>query len=188
VSDQADHPSERLPEEPDRSGSEGDPHDPSVRWLAGYVYGTIATMVAIAGLTFENTPAALTSAGVVIVGAVAIWFAHALSALVTMHSWRRLELTRAEVFHELRGSWSIVSAAIPATIIFILADDKVWSVKHAFAIADVVGVLALAVVGIGTAGSPDLPVGRRIFYILALVLVGVLIVVLESLVHLLHLL
>jgi hypothetical protein len=189
VTDRPDHPSdqqpESQPEQSDRSGSEADSHDPSVRWLAGYVYGTISTLVAIAGLTFETNPAALTTAGVVIVGAVAIWLAHALSGLVTMHSWRRLELTWADVADELRGSWSVVSAAIPATIIFILAEEKVWSVRHAFAIAEVVGVLALAVVGIGTAGGPDHPAGRRFLYILALVMVGVFIVLLESVVHLL---
>ena len=156
-----------------------------MRWLSGYVYGTISTLVAIAGLTFENTPGALTAAGVVIVGAVAIWLAHALSALVTMHSWRRLVMTWADVADELRGSWSIISAAIPAIIIFVLADQGVWSVRHAFVIAEVVGVLALAVVGIGTAGGPDRPAGRRIFYIFALVLVGVFIVVLEAVVHVL---
>jgi len=61
-------------------------HDQSVAWLADYVYGTIATLVAIAGLTFETNPGALTTAGVVVVGAVAIWLAHALSQLITRRS------------------------------------------------------------------------------------------------------
>ena len=63
-------------------------------WLADYVYGTISTLVAIAGLTFETNPGALTTAGVVVVGAVAIWLAHTLSRLVTMRSWRHLTLSR----------------------------------------------------------------------------------------------
>ena len=53
------HPVEPLPVE----------HPAAVHWLADYVYGTIATLVAIAGLTFETNPGELSTAGVVIVGA-----------------------------------------------------------------------------------------------------------------------
>ncbi len=174
---------------PDGSGADppevGPHHDRSVVWLADYVYGTIATLVAIAGLTFENSPHALTTAGVVVVGAVAIWFAHALSQLVIRRSWQDLELKRADVRRELQSSWTIVMAAIPGCLIFILAGAGLFTVKTAFTVAEVVGVLALAVVGYGTAGGRGRPVGRRILYIGGLVLVGVLIVLLELLVHLL---
>ena len=40
-------------------------------------------------------------------------------------------------------------------------------------LTDVVGVLALAVVGIGTAGGNDRPLSRRFLYVLSLVVVGV---------------
>jgi hypothetical protein len=46
----------------------------------------------------------LTTAGVVVVGAVAIWLAHALSQLVTVRAWKELQLTPADVGRELRGS------------------------------------------------------------------------------------
>jgi hypothetical protein len=160
--------------------------DRSVVWLADYVYGTISTLVTVAGLTFETHPEALTTAGVVVVGAVAIWFAHVLSQLVILRAWQDLELRRVDVGAELRGSWTIVAAAIPATIIFILAGVGVWEIKPtAFTLAEIVGVLALAVVGFGTAGGRGRPLGRRLLYVGGLVLVGVLIVGLELLVHLL---
>jgi hypothetical protein len=165
------------------AGGDDERHDRSVVWLADYVYGTISTLVAIAGLTFEKNPGALTTAGVVVVGAVAIWLAHALSQLVILRSWQSLELRLADVWGVLRGSWSIVSAAIPATIIFVLAGLHFWTVRRAFALADVVGVLALAVIGAATAGSRDRPLPRRIVYVGGMVLVGVLIVLLEALVH-----
>ncbi len=169
-----------------RTGPAGPPADSgSVAWLADYIYGTISTLVAIAGLTFENNPDALTTAGVVVVGAVAIWLAHSLSQLVTTRSWQRLELQKADVVRELRGSWSIVSAALPATLVIILAGLHLWTVKTAFTLAEVVGVLALAVVGIGTAGSRDRRLVKRAAYVLGLVLVGASIVGLELLVHLL---
>lgn len=166
-------------------GSSGSSNS-SVRWLADYVYGTISTLVAIAGLTWENNPGALTTAGVVVIGAVAIWFAHALSRIVTMQSWQHLTLKRSDVTSQLRGSWSIVTAAIPATVVFILAGLHLWVVKPtAFTIAEIVGVLSLAVVAVGTTGGRGLSVLRRTVYVVALVSVGVMIVLLELLVHLL---
>jgi VIT1/CCC1 family predicted Fe2+/Mn2+ transporter len=117
------------------------------------------------------------------VGAVAIWFAHALSGLVVLPSWQNLDLRAADVRTELRNSWSILFAAIPATFIFILAGVHLFEVRTAFIVADVVGVLALAVVGIGTAGNRDRPLRRRLLYTGGMVSVGVLIVLLESAVH-----
>ncbi len=156
-----------------------------MQWLADYVYGTISTLVAIAGLTFETNPGALTTAGVVVVGAVAIWLAHTLSRVVILHSWQSLELRAADVVHDLRGSWSIVSAAIPATLIFTLAGIHLWSVRVAFALAEIIGVLALAVVGIGTTGGGGRSLLRRILYVAGMVSVGITIVIFELLVHLL---
>jgi hypothetical protein len=160
-------------------------HPAAVHWLADDVYGTIATLVAIAGLTFESNPGELTTAAVVIIGAFAIWMAHILSRLVSKRSGGHMQLTVADVTAEARSSWSIVTAAIPATVIFVLAGAHLWTMHTAFVLADVVGVLALAVVGIGTAGGNDRPVARRIGYVCALVLVGIAIVLLEAGVHLL---
>lgn len=160
-------------------------HRGAVHWLADYVYGTIATLVAVAGLTFESHPGELTSAGVVIVSAVAIWFAHTFSRLVTKRSWQHLEVRPGDVWRELRSSWSIAAAAVPATVIFVLAGAHVWSIRTAFAIAEGVGVLSLAIVGIGTVGGRDRPLVRRIAYVVGLVAVGVVIVLLEAATHLL---
>lgn len=170
---------------PDHPEEDAVRHEHSVRWLADYVYGTISTLVAIAGLTFESHPGALTTAGVVVVGAVAIWLAHGLSQLVTMRSWQHLELNLTDIANELRGSWAIVSAAIPASVVFVLAGVGLLTVKRAFSVAEIVGVLALAVVGVGTSGGSQRRLGRRILYVGGLVLVGVLIVLLELVVHLL---
>jgi hypothetical protein len=160
-------------------------HPGAVHWLADYVYGTIATLVAIAGLTFETNPGELTTASVVIIGAFAIWMAHILSRLVSKRSAGRRGITVADIVAEARDSWSIVTAAIPATVIFVLAGAHLWSMHTAFVLADVVGVLALAVVGIGTAGGNDRPLSRRIAYVSSLVVVGIAIVLLEAGVHLL---
>jgi hypothetical protein len=156
----------------------------SIEGAADYVYGTISTLVALAGLTFETHPAALTTAGIVVVGAVAIWFAHALSGLITQRSWQHLDVRVADVRRELEGSWPIVSAALPTTLLFLLAGVHVLPIHAAFACSDAVGVLGLAAVGVATAGT-DRPVRRRLVYVGGLVSVGLTIVALESLVHLL---
>ncbi len=102
-----------------------------------------------------------------------------------MRSQGHINLRPSDVWGELRHSWSIVTAAIPATIIFVLAGMGLWSIHVAFVLADVVGVGALLVVGIGTAGGTERPLTRRIGYVSMVVLVGVAIVLLESGVHLL---
>ena len=96
-----------------------------------------------------------------------------------------LELRFADVAKDARNSWSIVTAAIPATIVFLLAAAHLLTAYAAFLLADIIGVLSLAVVGIGTAGGKDRPLSRRIFYVLSLIAVGVSIVLLEAGVHLL---
>ncbi len=178
-------PGDAVPDAEGASSTDGDGHhDRSVEGLANYVYGTISTLVAIGGLTFETHPRALTTAGVVVAGAVAIWLAHGVSQLVVLPSWQNLQLRSHDVRRVLQGSWTIVTAAIPATVIFILAGVGLWTVRTAFVLAEIVGVLALAVVGFGTAGGRGGPVRRRLLYIGMLVLVGVLIVLLDLAVHL----
>jgi hypothetical protein len=104
---------------------------------------------------------------------------------VSKRAQGHLQLTVSDVTTEARRSWSIVTAAIPATVIFILAGAHLWTIHTAFVLADIVGVGALAVVGIGTAGGSDRPLIRRIAYVLSLVVVGIAIVLLEAGVHLL---
>ncbi len=151
-------------------------------WFADYVYGTIATLVAILGLTFETHPDALTAGAVIIVGAIAIWLAHGLSLVVAVRSRRVDPMPLADIVAEFTSSWAIVSAAVPATVVMLLAEAGVYSTSTGLAIAQVVGVLALAAVGVATAGRHRPPV-RRIAYVALLTGVGVLIVLMEAGVH-----
>jgi hypothetical protein len=177
------HPPDASPPSPD--GAADEQHDRSVVWLADYVYGTISTLVAIAGLTYENKPDALINAGLVVAAAVAIWLAHGASRLVIHRTWQSLELHASDVRRVLQSSWTIVVAAVPGTFVFLLAGLHVWTVRAAFVLAEIVGVLALAVVGYGTTRGQGRRLGRRLLYIGGLVMVGVVIVLLELLVHLL---
>ena len=104
---------------------------------------------------------------------------------MSIRSTSHTELRIADVRAQLRSSWSIVMAAVPATIAFFLAALRAWTIGTAFVIADGVGVLALGVVGIRTAGGHDRPLHRRVGYQAGLVLVGVSIVLIEAGLHLL---
>ncbi len=154
-----------------------------VTWLAAYVYGTIATLVAIGGLAFEARLNAVSATGVIVVGAIAIWLAHAVSNLVARRAREGADLQRADVAAELRNSWPIVSAALPAAVVMILAALGAWTAETGLVIDEVIGVLALAGVGIATAGGARRSVGRRILYVTVLTAVGLAIVGLEVAVH-----
>jgi hypothetical protein len=155
----------------------------AVTWLAVYVYGTIATLVAIGGLTFEDHLNAVSATGVIIVGAIAIWLAHAVSNLVARRARLGGYLHTADVRAELRNSWPIVSAALPAAVVMVLAALGAWAADTGLVIDEVIGVLALAAVGIATAGGAQRSVGRRILYVTMLTAVGVAIVGLEVAAH-----
>ena len=75
-------------------------------WLAAYVYGTIATLVAIGGLAFQKHLNAVSATGVIVVGAVAIWLAHTVSNLVARRATTDgADLHAADVMAQLRSSW-----------------------------------------------------------------------------------
>ncbi len=156
----------------------------SLHWLADYVYGTVSSLVAVAGISFDPTIDVVTAVAIVLVGAVAIWWAHALSRLVNRRAQEHLELTPGDVGRELRGAISVVVAALPAAAVLALVGTGIWTMRTGLILANVLGVVSLLAVGIGTAGGSDRPLGRRVRYVVAVVLVGVVIVVLETAVHL----
>ncbi len=156
-----------------------------VEWSREYVYGTISTLVAISGLTFEKRPDSVSAGGIIIVGAFAIALAHAVSHLVV--DWSQQSearpFTLRTVAVQLRRSWPIVSAALPATVVLSISRSGLFSTTAALTIDQVVGVGALAVVGIMTAREPSHSFWRRAAYVVSLVTVGVLIVALEVVTH-----
>ncbi|HVX20514.1 MAG TPA: hypothetical protein VHB02_04135 [Acidimicrobiales bacterium] len=157
----------------------------SVEWAREYVYGTISTLVAIGGLTFEKNPDDLSVGWVIIVGALAIALAHAVSRLVVDWSKQneRYVFDHRLVVARVREAWPIVSAAFPATVVLVLAHVGLFSVGTALWVAAGVGVAALAVVGVVTASEPRHSLRRRVAYVVSLVAVGLFIVGLELLAH-----
>lgn len=157
------------------------PH--AVEWFRDYVYGTIATLVAIGGLTFEHRPDPLSTGGVIIVGAIAIWLAHSVSHLVAEWAGQEGPFTVRTVLEQLRRSSPIVSAALPATAVMALSWTGAWSPATALWIGEGVGVIALAGIGVLTAGGSQRTAGLRTLYVVMVVATGLLIVGLEVAAH-----
>jgi hypothetical protein len=155
----------------------------AVAWLAAYVYGTIATLVAIGGLAFEKHLNAVSATGVIVVGAIAIWLAHAVSNLVAQGPRDGADVRPSDVMAQLRSSWPIVSAALPAAVVMIIAAFGVWTASTGLVIDEVIGVVALAAVGIATAGGAQRSPARRVVYVASLTAVGLAIVGLEVAAH-----
>jgi hypothetical protein len=166
--------------EPDKAGRSS---SRAVEWYREYVYGTIATLVAIGALTFDRRPDQLTADAVIVVGAVAIWLAHTLSHLVADWALQEAPFSTGTVVARLRQSWPILAAALPAVAVLALSWSVDWTALSGLWIAEGVGVAALAVVGVLTAGDRRRSLTVRVAYVVALVTTGLVIVGLELLAH-----
>lgn len=170
--------------EPSKTGAPASPGEGrSAVWLAAYVYGVIVTLVSVVGLAVEHDPNGLSDAGIIIVGDIAIWLAHAISQLVGNQAERQRPVTMADLGSQLANSWPIVAAAIPASLVMILAGLGLWSNETGLKIATVLGVFALAVTGVLAARFSERTPLRRVGFVLIITVVGVLIVALEVWVH-----
>jgi len=116
---------------------------------AEYVYGTIGVMVAVAGLNAGAHDVRATNAVVVVlIGALATWFAHAFSHLVGERVKRQGPVPRERIVAAFATSWMIVVAAVPATVVMVLSGLGLWSVSTGLSLANGTAVVSLAVVGV----------------------------------------
>jgi hypothetical protein len=115
--------------------------------LSEFVYGTITGMVAISGLDPAHSSWSQ-AAEVIIVGAAAIWIAHAYSVLLGRRIASERRLTGKDLAHALRGSWPIVIAGVMLAVPTLLAAANISTLATALRISSLVGVVILALVGI----------------------------------------
>ena len=151
--------------------------------VAFVVYGTIAVLAAVGGLSLESgSLKALEAAEVVVIVAVAASLGHSMWRVVRARARRDVHTGRSRELHELLRSWPIVAAGLPEAVALLLALG-VWSVSTGLRVAQGVGVAVLLGAGLVTgrlAGETRL---RQIGYVLALPCVGLLIVALEVAAH-----
>jgi len=151
---------------------------------AEYVYGTIGVMVAVAGLNAGSHDVRAANAVIVIViGALATWFAHAFSQLVGERVKRQGPVPREKVLAAFSTSWMIVMAALPATAVTVLAALGAWSVSTSLSPANALAVASLAVVGVLVGRVSALSGWSRLRYVVILTVVGMAIVALEAGAH-----
>lgn len=156
----------------------------SANWLGDFVYGTIGTLAVVEGLTLDGSSLeGLEAVGAVLVGAISIWMAHGVSRLVAERAERGSALHLGDIVGEFRGTWPIIAAAFPATVVLVLAERHVLSVSLGLTVSSILGVAALTVAGISSARGPQRRLLHQVVYVATLTAAGAVIVVLEVAVH-----
>jgi hypothetical protein len=147
-----------------------------------FIYGTIATLIAIAA--FDTLGAEPLAAGAIVaVSAIATWWAHAYSTVLAARLETEEQITWAEVRAALREAWPIVTAAVPATLLAIGATQGYWSLRAAVVAADIVGIVIMALAGLAAARTAHVGRTATVVWIVVAAGIGAVIVIVESAVH-----
>ena len=151
-------------------------------WVEEFIYGTIVALIAMAG--FDTSGGQPVAAGaIIVVGAAATWVAHAYASLLGHRLAHGRPVTLDEVLRALRGAWPIMVAAVPATLAAAGASVGWWSLQSAIRVADLVGILVLAVAGFAAARVTHAGPAGVIAWTLATAGLGVAIILVEVAVH-----
>ena len=163
---------------PDESALQVDAHR-----LSEFVYGTITGMVAVAGLSGGKDISWWSAVSIVVMGAVAIWLAHAYSRLVTLRVTTQRRVAAHQIRETLTGSWPIVTAGALLSVPFFAAGGGLWSVETALLVSSLLGIAILGIVG-SIAGriSREKPL-QRLLIAAVYVGLGVFVVLVEFIVH-----
>jgi hypothetical protein len=151
--------------------------------LQEFVYGTITTLVVIVAMNGKQVPSAR-NAGVVVLGtALATWLAHTFSSIIGAHVREQRPTTRAEIAAAFRRSWRVVTAALPATVLLIMAGRGWMSVSTALYIGDILAVAALILVAIIAARRSGFNTAGTVLYALGATSIGLCITAIEVVIH-----
>jgi hypothetical protein len=164
--------------------------DRSVERAQAFIYGTITTLVAMAGLELVGEPTVGAVAAIVVASAVATWLAHSYATLIG----RGLIASGATVQSNLRtvaGSWGsamhasapILYAAIPALVGFALAAVGVWSLTTAIWIGNLAGIVVMGATSVAAARARHAAPLAQVLSVVVTTVLGLLIVAVEYAVH-----
>jgi hypothetical protein len=128
------------------------PHatDPMQRalWMSELVYGTLAVLIAIAGVEVAGGGVGPTGAGaIILVGAAATWFAHAYATVLGHRVAVGGPATVGQIGHALAHAWPIALAAVPSVVAFGGASLGWWSPGAARGFSNGAGIAVLAGAG-----------------------------------------
>lgn len=150
-------------------------------YVAGYVTGVIATLVAIGGLYLADKLEATTAMAIIAAGTVAIWVGRASFRLVMLQGSGHMGSCIPEGLAELRRSWPVVLAALPPVLALAGAAAKLWSVTVGLHIGQALGVCGLLAAGLLTARRLKATGWAMASYVLWLTVSGLLVVGIELL-------
>ncbi len=147
-----------------------------------FIYGTIATLIAMAG--FETVGGQPIAAGAIIaVSAIATWWAHAYSTVVAERLTGDVPITVHEVTQALRGGWPIVTSAVPAFLLSIGAVAGLWGLPTAILVANLAGIAVMAIAGLIAARSARAGALATAAWVGTTAAIGAVIVIVEAAVH-----
>jgi hypothetical protein len=147
--------------------------------LQEFVYGTITALVVIGALDGEQLRSPRNATVVVVGTAIATWLAHTFAALIGVHVRERRAIRRYEIATKFRRSWRIVTAAVPTTVLLVLADIGWIALRSALSAATAVGILQLVVVGVIAARRSEFTLLGVAAYAAGATVIGLVIVAIE---------
>jgi hypothetical protein len=152
--------------------------------LQEFVYGTLTVMVGLGALSGSvQAPLPRNAIAVIVLTAFATLLAHSFSSLIALHVRTGRAVQRAEFRTELRHSWRIVLAALPAVAMFVLAGLDLFSSRTALRLSTALAVVAMIAVGVIAARrSHSTWFGGFVFVVVATAM-GLAIVAIEIFVH-----
>lgn len=153
--------------------------------LSGFIYGTTSGLVALGGVGVREPDftAWWEAATRVILGAAAVWMAHAYAELLS----HRVVSGRPLEFRELRAtlasSWSILVAGLVLAAPLVPAGLGVVSVGMATNVSRALGVTVLALIGFYAEQTGEHRWGRRLLHAGLTAGLGLAVVAVELLVY-----
>jgi hypothetical protein len=148
------------------------------------VYGTIAVLASIGGLSLETSALdARAAGGVVAVATISVWLAHTMSQMVGDGARRTAPREIPRRLRQLARTWPVLAAALPPLAVLATASAAGASIAVALELAETTGVLMLAAVGAATARRSHLGWVDGLVHLAILTVVGLAIVTLEVAAH-----
>jgi hypothetical protein len=151
--------------------------------LSEFVYGTVSAMVAVAGISGADDMTWWSSALTIVLGAVAIWLAHAYAILLSKRVVSGVNLTQKDIRGTLKSSWPIVTAGMLLTIPILPVGFGVWSLEVGHLAANITGIVILGLVGYVAGILTGDTWRRRVALAILTAGIGAVIVALEAILH-----
>ena len=151
--------------------------------VQAFIYGTIATLIAMAAFEIVDESDPLAAGAIIVASAIATCLAHAYSALLGDELSEGDSLTLRGIAKVLREAFPIVVAAIPATLLAIGAAAGYWTLEQAVGAANLLGIAIMAGAGLASARAVRATPAMTVVWVVGTAAIGASIVLVELAVH-----